>query len=181
MVNWIAGRVLAGNLPTSTATNALVSRFSVENNYYFTGAIKAGFGLNYSLSSRVSLIFQFNHHFLNNDIIDKNLAGDILRNEFVRTTNNWSTFTSGINLKFGRERVWTQIDPVRDDFQVVSTVSPNQSLVSDEQTSELSDSLDRRQSETDTTEIELPSTPAALPFHSTLIQIMTLQIKLSMI
>lgn len=254
--------VLTGNLPTASATNSLISRFNVENNYYFTAAaeagytlsefeslnltvsrgefsvftdhefwpdvifknqfysadlsahlglrrfvgslperlnpygsfglglmsnrntvsplnpggtaqrdfsgdtsknlsflIKAGFGLDYSLNSRISLIFQFNHHFLSTDIIDKNLAGDVLRNEFVQTTNNWSTFTSGIRLKFGRAKVRTQPETVRDDFQIVSTISADRLLLLEEQISDLNDSIDRNTAESDSAVVQKPLDP----------------------
>lgn len=269
--------VLSGNLPTVSATNSLVSRFNVENDYYLTAALQAGyaiseyellqltlssgefsvftdhefwpdvifknqfysanlstqlglrrfigslpnrldpygsfglglmssyhtvspldsqgtdqndysddisndlsflfttgFGLDYSLNSRISIFFQFKHNFLSTDIINKNLAGDVLQNDFIQTVNNWSTYTSGFRIKFGRSKTRTQTETDGDDFLIVSTITadrlteleeqftdPNESIDEEEQVSESGDSAEEEITESNsaTTEAQIVRIP----------------------
>lgn len=122
----------------TTAQNDFSDKQSSDLSFIFT----TGFGVDYSLNSRMSIFFQFDHHFLSTDIIDKNLAGDVLRNDFIQTTNNWSTFTGGIRLKFGRAKAQTQTEPSNNDFQIISTINADRLPELEEQVSDLSDSVE---------------------------------------
>jgi len=118
--------------------------------------ITTGLGVDYSLSSRISITFQFNHNFLSSDIIDKNLAGEILQNDFIKTTNSWSTITSGLSFKFGRTKARTQTEPFVDDFQIVSTLDADSIEKLEEQVSDISDSVVESIAKSDSTDIQAP-------------------------
>lgn len=61
-----------------------------------------GAGFDISLSEKIALFLQYDYQTMNKDLIDRQLAGDILRNDFVQTTSNWSTFSTGIRIRFGK-------------------------------------------------------------------------------
>jgi len=136
--------------PQGTTQNDFSDDQSRNLSFLFT----TGVGLNYSLNSRISILFQFNHNFLSNDIIDKNLAGEVLQNDFVQTTNNWSTFTSGFKIKFGRSKKQSQPEPVRNDFPIVSTFSPDSLIDSEDEISDLTDNVVENTLDPDSTQIQ---------------------------
>lgn len=141
--------------PQGTSQNEFSDNQSTDLSFLMT----TGFGLDYSLNSRISIFFQFNHNFLSRDIIDKNLAGDILRNDFIQTTNNWSTYTSGLRLKFGRSKTRTQPAQEFDSFQIVSTTENEQLNGVDESLTDLRDQMREKSTESDTTTIETVISP----------------------
>lgn len=149
--------------------DTLQNDFSDDQSNDLAFLLTTGIGFDYSLTSRFSIFFQFNHNFLSTDIIDKNLAGEVLDNDFIQTTGNWSTYTSGFRLKFGRTKTRTQPDPQSDDFQIVSTINSDRLDELEEEESDLSDrsdenssdeqNIDRNIAESDSTEIQASFIP----------------------
>lgn len=121
--------------------------------------ITTGLGFDYSLNSKISLFLQFNQNFLSSDLIDRNLAGEILQNDFIQTTNKWSTLTSGFRFKFGRAKQRIQPEPPRDDFQIVSTIHPDRLSEIEEEISDPVDQIDEYITESDSTAIQTVLTP----------------------
>tara|TARA_R100001143_G_scaffold63588_2_gene72774 strand:- start:17702 stop:19300 length:1599 start_codon:yes stop_codon:yes gene_type:complete len=122
---------------------------SSDLSYFFN----AGVGLDLSISSRVSIFLEFNQSFMSSDIIDKDLAGGVLRNDFIQTINNWSTYTSGIRIKFGKTKPQPQPEPFRDDFQIVSTINVDQLSELDDQDSDPDNDTDEITTEPDSSNV----------------------------
>lgn len=120
-----------------TVQNDYSDDISNELSFLFT----TGVGLDVSLSSSVSIFFQFNHNFLSSDIIDKNLAGEVLQNDFIQITDNWSTYTSGIRFRFGRAKLRTQSVPESNDFPIVSTINVDRLTELEEQLADPDDRI----------------------------------------
>ena len=151
----ISSRNTIGPLdPEDTSQNDFSDNQSTDLSFLIT----TGFGLDYSLNSRVSIFFQFNYNFLSSDIIDKNLAGDILQNDFIQTTNKWSTYTGGFRLKFGKSRTRVQSGPQTGDFQMISTNDSDRLNELDEPIADLRDQIESS-TESDTTAIETAISP----------------------
>lgn len=77
-----------------------------------------GAGIDIPLSDRISILLHYDYNTVNRDLIDKNLAGEILNNDFIQTTNKWSTFKSGIRIRFGKSK--SVQSPELDDFSLIS-------------------------------------------------------------
>ncbi len=80
-----------------------------------------GAGVDLSLSDKFFLFFQYDYSIINGDLIDKKLAGEILRNDFISTTNNWSSFSAGFRIRFGRS--FSSSRPSDRDFEITDAAS----------------------------------------------------------
>lgn len=79
-----------------------------------------GAGFDIPLSRNIALFMQYDYQTINKDLIDRQLAGDILRNDFIQTTSNWSTFSTGLRIRFGKSRTTSP----RADQDIELTTAP---------------------------------------------------------
>jgi hypothetical protein len=79
-----------------------------------------GAGLDIPLSKNFAIFLEVDYKTMNRDLIDKKLAGEILSNDFIQTTSNWSTFSTGIRIRFGKSR--STLPPVDPDFELSASL-----------------------------------------------------------
>lgn len=102
---------------TGTSQIELENDKSSELSFLFT----FGAGLDIPLSKNLALFFEYDYKTINRDLIDRQLAGEILNNDFIQTTSNWSTFSTGIRIRFGKSR--KTIPSVERDFEFTASLS----------------------------------------------------------
>lgn len=112
-----------------------------------------GAGVDLSLSDKFILFLQYDYSIINGDLIDKKLAGEILRNDFITTTNNWSSFSAGFRIRFGRS--FTPSRPSDRDFEITDALPAQTVQESDDEDVTEETTLTETETQTETEPVVL--------------------------
>lgn len=136
-----------GLMRNSHTVSPLHSQQTIQNDYSDNSAnnlsflLTAGLGIDLNLNPRVALFVHYGYNILSDDIIDKKIAGEVLNNDFIQTTNNWSAITSGIRIRFGKSKPIIRPVPGRDDFTDFTAINYDTLRVTEEIIEEVSDGI----------------------------------------